>query len=419
MESWMNDQSRMFGQLMLPGFCEFTCLQELQAEISPCSSPDGQPTSPYGLEAAPAKRSAVPAKVAALATTETYGRYLQTSSASASLQSSLASRLKQQLASGGSIEYIETWKQKITPSGVQYWAHTASTPRTSANGCTGERKGWQTPRANETSADAKPNGKPNLQGEARIAGWLTPKAQEVCEPPEQSTARLKDRAETTCLSVAAQAKYLAGWMTPAVACHGRASSPYMKNVQALAAGEKAPCQVLISDQAILAGWPTAQAADPIEGARTAPDSRQSCLGRDVPLAGWPTAQEDNANNPFGHKGTSFSDLPSTTQAAGWPTAASRDWKDTPGMATTATNPDGTERTRLDQLPRVATLTLGQMLSGGRVEMASTDGYRLNPHFSAWLMGYPVEWTSAGQKAASRLRQSKTARQCCSKATATP
>ena len=39
--------------------------------------------------------------------------------------------------------------------------------------------------------------------------------------------------------------------------------------------------------------------------------------------------------------------------SGWPTASSRDWKDTPGMATTATNPDGSTRTRLDQLPRVA------------------------------------------------------------------
>jgi hypothetical protein len=41
--------------------------------------------------------------------------------------------------------------------------------------------------------------------------------------------------------------------------------------------------------------------------------------------------------------------------SGWPTPSSRDWKDTPGMATTGTNPDGSERTRLDQLPRVANL----------------------------------------------------------------
>ena len=41
--------------------------------------------------------------------------------------------------------------------------------------------------------------------------------------------------------------------------------------------------------------------------------------------------------------------------ASWPTASARDWKDTPGMATEAVNPDGSKRTRLDQLPRVAGL----------------------------------------------------------------
>lgn len=40
---------------------------------------------------------------------------------------------------------------------------------------------------------------------------------------------------------------------------------------------------------------------------------------------------------------------------GWSTASSRDWKDTAGMATTGTNPDGSKRERLDQLPRQAQL----------------------------------------------------------------
>lgn len=41
---------------------------------------------------------------------------------------------------------------------------------------------------------------------------------------------------------------------------------------------------------------------------------------------------------------------------GWPTASARDWKDSEGMSLTGTNPDGSERSRLDQLPRVASLT---------------------------------------------------------------
>jgi hypothetical protein len=35
----------------------------------------------------------------------------------------------------------------------------------------------------------------------------------------------------------------------------------------------------------------------------------------------------------------------------WPTPSARDWKDTPGMARMATNPDGSERRREDQLAR--------------------------------------------------------------------
>jgi len=41
--------------------------------------------------------------------------------------------------------------------------------------------------------------------------------------------------------------------------------------------------------------------------------------------------------------------------SGWPTASARDWKDSAGMAIEATNPDGTKRVRMDQLPRVALL----------------------------------------------------------------
>ena len=41
---------------------------------------------------------------------------------------------------------------------------------------------------------------------------------------------------------------------------------------------------------------------------------------------------------------------------GWPTPAARDGKDSPGMAIEGTNPDGTTRIRLDQLPRQAQLT---------------------------------------------------------------
>jgi hypothetical protein len=140
----------------------------------------------------------------------------------------------------------------------------------------------------------------------------------------------------------------------------------------------------------------------------------------------------------------------TAKVMGWPTTASRDWKDSAGMSETGTNPDGSERSRLDQLPRVANLLTGHNQSGGPAEMESGEeflqggwltpraqetsedpknfckrmgdrsmnchgsqphgdggpalnnlseeflednmnGWKLNPAFSLWLMGYPVAW----------------------------
>jgi hypothetical protein len=67
----------------------------------------------------------------------------------------------------------------------------------------------------------------------------------------------------------------------------------------------------------------------------------------------------------------------------YPTPSARDWKDTAGMAKTATNPDGSERKRNDQLARAVYATENP-ISG-----------HLNPDWVEWLMGVPTGWTELG------------------------
>ena len=63
---------------------------------------------------------------------------------------------------------------------------------------------------------------------------------------------------------------------------------------------------------------------------------------------------------------------SAIEFTGWVTASARDWKDTAGMSTTGTDPDGKTRTRLDQLPRQATLAGWPT---ARAEDAESSGMR--------------------------------------------
>jgi hypothetical protein len=86
----------------------------------------------------------------------------------------------------------------------------------------------------------------------------------------------------------------------------------------------------------------------------------------------------------------------------WPTASARDWKDTPGMATEAVNPDGSPRKRIDQLARAIyadpatypTPDVGAAKGRGMTSASGRSrlGGALNPTWVEWLMGVPTGWT---------------------------
>jgi len=315
--------------------------------VSPCNGPGSETHPESGRDLVPASRGAAPAPEKGTPTSATYGPLFGTSYSQADLPLFSASRspapqlserlgeaLKNRLSRFGSMEYGQTWKKRVTPSGLRYWAHTVSGRPTSGNGVTGSR----TPTAGDGEGGVK---------EIRPG------------------------------------------------CAGRYK---------------------LRDQAALAGHPT-------------PDAHPDC----------PNTGTRRENGRIAKRLTQQG-LGPVSQLAGHPTCSARDWKDTPGMAQTGINPDGTQRSRLDMLPRVSALAghatprvttnsgignperacdgksrLEDQCHGANTEStdtstAKTAAYRLNPGFSLWLMigipGIVDAWASCGVRAMEFCRRSR-------------
>jgi len=306
---------------------------------------DGPTTDQCGPEAAPASPSRRQGKARGQRTSGTCGRSSPASSASVALQASMENRLRQLLDTAGSMEYSQTWRQKVTPAGRLYLAHTASARRTSGSGST------------------------------VTAGYPSPVAQMANGEPEDFLRRkmesvARGNSMGICLSDLNMVAKLAGYPTPNVNERGLES-------------------------------------------RESKDTRNS----------------------------GGIDLQSVATLAGW-SSSSRDWKDTPGMATEGVNPDGSLRKRDDMLPRQAAMVLS-----GHVSPTAKDGTRgslpprssdtgipldqmsamvsgpatpscptgtanrgaLNPNLSAWLMGMPWKLRLCGLLAFLKRRQRKSSR----------
>ena len=177
-----------------------------------------------------------------------YGLYGTTSSRSAVLQSSLASRLKQRFASGGSTLFKMTWKDSATPSGRPVCLLRASAHRTSDNGC----GSWPTPMAG-TPAQNGNNAAGNNDSSRKtvnLASWPTAAARdwkgatdekwgqnarplnEVAALAHWPTTTTTDAKSSGALGYGGQkfmtltdaARQAAGWATPLATDGGKADA---------------------------------------------------------------------------------------------------------------------------------------------------------------------------------------------------
>jgi len=161
---------------------QLTLLDPANAISSP-ASPDGPSHSGSPASATPqtsgqdrvhASRSRKRVSARASTTSGTSGQPGSRSSASADLQSSLESRLRDLTAGCGSTLYRLTWKALVTPSGRPVCQLQASALRTGESVCSS----WPTPTCEDSQHGSGQPGKRNLVG-AALASWPTPKASDA------------------------------------------------------------------------------------------------------------------------------------------------------------------------------------------------------------------------------------------------
>ena len=250
--------------------CEATpSVTSLPASVdgaTPSDSLDGPTTDLFGRAVVPVSLSRPQAPKLAAPIPAIFGQRGIASSASAALQSSLVSRLRQRLPTAGSTLFAMTWKVMATPSGRSVCLLRASGHRISDN----DSGSWPTPRVNDDNQSrmsedaslreiARPNAGQSLALSAVLSAWPSPKAQNA------NGAGLHGRGGQDLQT-------LASWTTPQV--HDRTK-----------AGEAAQMRggfhSSLSNSVLLASWATPTSRDHKDGSSIGTAPENALLGRQV------------------------------------------------------------------------------------------------------------------------------------------
>ena len=157
--------------------------------VTPCDLPGYQMTLDFGLDRVPVKPSRLQESKKDLMTKDTCGRFSQNSSESASLQSFLENRLKQQLNTGGSILFKMTWKDMATPAHRRYCLlravvlHRSGTDCIGGGALRGSRNGNpESVRLQRKAVDEVPNWKEGRETKRRQIGQSSDDYQQLANP---------------------------------------------------------------------------------------------------------------------------------------------------------------------------------------------------------------------------------------------
>lgn len=201
---------------------------------------------------------------------DTYCRTSSNLSNSADLSLSLGNRCLELLSTAGSTIYKITWKEKVTPRGRRYLQQQASVPRTSDKDCTG----WLSPRARGDAGGSRwTNGiVKNLEDQAQLVGWQTPKASDGVFATPMTSGRPMEKST-----------HLQTQVVALMSNHERCTLPMLptRSDKALArAKQKAGCSNPKA-QVPLVGWPTPQTVD-VNHSRTSDPQGYSIRQMDRP-----------------------------------------------------------------------------------------------------------------------------------------
>ncbi len=330
--------------------------------------PGSQTVFQSGLGQRHASPSLMPDNGEGKATNVTCGQSSTVSSASAVLQSSLGSRLQQRFAGAGWMLYSETWKQKATPSGLPYWEHTASKLRTRDNGSTGGLCGWMSPTVSSANTGVDPHKQKQegvsirFQDQVLYSDWRTPGLENANRGGDDPNRRLQQGHQ---LNLQDQVRW-ADWPTATSRDH------FPAHAEAYVAAKKAQGHGManLSDRVQLADWPTAAARDFRSEAATEEFNHQR----------WTHSRGKPLNATVEHM----------LETAPWATpdaqkADSNGLCDRPSRALTNRQTGYLAEEAVEFIP------LGPQYAGSPVLTENSARPQLNPHFTRWLMGYPVQW----------------------------